>query len=414
MNLAENRSERSHAHGRRHHPPSSQLGCDNGTSSVPDHRRPPAGIGITYLPTIWQTSHFWKGIDAMASQPADSGGLRGHGRRLYCRDCGAALPSIGSFCPSCGTVIPPPAQSQSSSDPPPPLSPTPPPHDLGSSKPAVGREPLQFLSPARLSAVFKKLYEGGGAKGNPLSPRTVEFARAVLRRAMQDAVMDRLIDANPVVGTKRPRVGKPGHATWTGGQLQAYLSHVGETRWSPLWNLGAATGMRRGELMALRWEDVDLDAGMVHVEHSVTYQGRKRTTATPKNHERRDVAIDPHTVTALRAWRTRQAGERLAWGEAYRDVEGLLFTWEHGTPVHPDYASKTFIKSQKGSELPRLTLHELRHSHATILLRAGVPVHVVAKRLGHKDPSLTLNVYAHAIPDDDGGALDVYSRSVFG
>jgi len=74
----------------------------------------------------------------------------------------------------------------------------------------------------------------------------------------------------------------------------------------------------------------------------------------------------------------------------------------------------TFIKSQKGSEVPRLTLHELRHSHATILLREGVPVHVVAKRLGHKDPSLTLNVYAHAIPDDDGGALDVYSRSVFG
>lgn len=281
-------------------------------------------------------------------------------------------------------------------------------------KPAVGREPLQFLSPARLSAVFKKLYEGGGAKGNPLSPRTVEFARAVLRRAMQDAVMDRLIDANPVVGTKRPRVAKPGHATWTGRQLQAYLSHVSETRWSPLWTLGAATGMRRGELMALRWEDMDLDAGLVHVEHSVTYQGRKRTTATPKNHERRDVAIDPHTVTALRSWRTRQAGERLAWGEAHRDVEGLLFTWEDGTPVHPDYASKTFIKSQQGSELPRLTLHELRHSHATILLRAGVPVHVVAKRLGHKDPSVTLNVYAHAIPDDDGGALDVYSRSVFG
>jgi len=282
-------------------------------------------------------------------------------------------------------------------------------------KPTVGREPLQSLSPSRLSIIFKQLYERGGRDGRPLSPRTVEFARAVLRRAMQDALLDRLIEVNPVIGTKRPRVGKPGHATWTGGQLQAYLSHVGETtRWSPLWTLGAATGMRRGELMALRWEDVDLDACMVHVEHSVTYQGRKRTTATPKNHDRRDVAIDPRTVTALRAWRTRQAGERLAWGMAYRDVEGLLFTWEDGTPVHPDYASKTFIKSQKGSEVPRLTLHELRHSHATILLRAGVPVHVVAKRLGHKDPAVTLNVYAHAIPDDDGGALDVYSRSVFG
>jgi len=213
-------------------------------------------------------------------------------------------------------------------------------------KPAVGREPLQFLSPARLSAVFKKLYEGGGAKGNPLSPRTVEFARAVLRRAMQDAVMDRLIDANPVVGTKRPRVGKPGPRNMdrraTTDLLEPRRRDALVTTVDPRRRNRDASRRTDG----LRWDDVDLDAGMVHVEHSVTYQGRKRTTATPKNHERRDVAIDPHTVTALRSWRTRQAGERLAWGEAYRDVEGLLFTWEDGTPVHPDYASKTFIKSQ--------------------------------------------------------------------
>jgi integrase len=101
-----------------------------------------------------------------------------------------------------------------------------------------------------------------------------------------------------------------------------------------------------------------------------------------------------------------------------------VFTWENGSPVQPDFVTKVWAKVQRAagerlsaaelSPLPRLTVHELRHSHATILLRAGVPVHIVAKRLGHKDPSVTLNVYADVIPDDDTSAVDVFSRAVWG
>lgn len=89
-----------------------------------------------------------------------------------------------------------------------------------------------------------------------------------------------------------------------------------------------------------------------------------------------------------------------------------MFVWENGSPLLPDYVSKEFFKAQAGMDLPRLKLHELRHTHATILLRNNVPVHVVAKRLGHKDPSITLNVYADAIPDDDGRAVDVFTKVV--
>ena len=282
--------------------------------------------------------------------------------------------------------------------------------------PAIGHERLQSLSPSRLSVVFKDLYEGGGKDGKALSPRTVEFARAVLRRAMQDAVMDRIIEVNPVVGTKRPRVVKPKHTTWTGAQLLDFLGTLSaEDRWAPLWTLAAATGMRRGELMALRWSEVDLEAGVVAVERSVTQVHQERIYVTPKNHERRDVNIDLRTITALKACRKAQMGERLAWGEAYRGTEGLVFTWEDGRPVLPDYVTKTFgALTDKTQDVPRLKLHELRHTHATILLREGVPVHIVAKRLGHKDPSVTLNVYADAIPDDDGRAVDVFTRAVWG
>lgn len=282
-------------------------------------------------------------------------------------------------------------------------------------KPAIGHERIQALSPSRLSVVFRELHEHGGKDGKPLSPRSVEFARAVLRRAMSDAVVDRIIEVNPVTGSKTPkRDGKPVHTTWTGAQLQTFLDKVAGTRWFPLWQLAAATGMRRGELMALDWDHVDLEAGIVSIEWSTAQLGQERVRTTPKNHERRKVQIDARTVTALKAWRKKQAEERLAWGAAYKDTDGLVFTWEDGRPVLPDYVSKTFLKVQAGLELPRLVLHGLRHTHATILLRDGVPVHIVSKRLGHKDPSVTLNVYADVIPDDDTSAVDVFSKAVWG
>ena len=109
-----------------------------------------------------------------------------------------------------------------------------------------------------------------------------------------------------------------------------------------------------------------------------------------------------------------QMAERLKWGAAYEGAEDLVFTWDNGRPVLPDFATRTFGTLTTGLEVPRLKLQELRHTHATLLLRDGVPVHVVAKRLGHKDPSVTLNVYADAIPDDDGRAVDTFSKAVWG
>lgn len=281
-------------------------------------------------------------------------------------------------------------------------------------KPRLGRERLQALSPARLSVVFREMYEGGGKDGRPLSPRTVEFARSVLRRAMRDAVLERAIPVNPVTGTKRPRVVKPQHSTWTGAQLHAYLDGTASRPLAALYALAAATGMRRGELLALRWSDVDLDTKVVRVERSVTQLGGPRQYTTPKNHERRTVSIDDRTAGVLKALRVDQARARLAWGAGWAGGEGLVFGWENGAPIAPDHVTKDFVRSQAGLDLPRLKLHELRHTHATLLLRAGVPVHIVAKRLGHKDPSVTLNVYADVIPDDDGQAVNVFTREVFG
>ena len=281
-------------------------------------------------------------------------------------------------------------------------------------KPHIGHERLQALSPARLSIVFRTLAESGGINGAPLSARSVAYARSILRKALNDAVVERLIEVNPVQGSKAPREsGKPKHVTWTGEQQRAFLE-APQTRWAIVWTVALASGLRRGELCALRWQDVDLEAGVLAVTRSTTQVKWDRVTTDTKNHENRSVALDPRTLRDLRAWRKSQASERLEWGQAYEDADGLLFTWENGAPVMPDYLTKQFIKDQAGQGLPRMTLHGTRHTHATTLLREGVPVHIVAKRLGHKDPSVTLNVYADAIPADDDRAVDVFSRAVWG
>lgn len=283
-------------------------------------------------------------------------------------------------------------------------------------KPTIGHERIQGLSPSRLSAVFRKLGESGGKDGAPLSPQSVAYARSILRKALNDAVIERLIEVNPVIGSKAPRTqGKPVHTTWTGEQQRTFIEQLEGKRWGIVWVVALATGMRRGELCALRWQDVDLDAALIQVTRSTTQIETERVTSDTKNHENRTVSLDAHTVTLLKAWRKAQAAERLKAGSAHKDTEGLLFTWEDGSPVLPDYLTKQFIKDHAGvGKLPRMTLHGTRHTHATTLLRAGVPVHIVAKRLGHKDPSVTLNVYADAIPDDDDRAVDEYRRAVWG
>lgn len=136
---------------------------------------------------------------------------------------------------------------------------------------------------------------------------------------MNDAVVDRLIEVNPVIGSKSPKKdGKPQHVTWTGEQAQTFLQVTAGTRVAPLWQLALATGMRRGELMALTWECVDLDGGVVSIEQSTAQLGSRLVPTTPKNHLRRRVQLDARTVAALRAWRKVQAEERLAWGSGAR------------------------------------------------------------------------------------------------
>ena len=144
--------------------------------------------------------------------------------------------------------------------------------------------------------------------------------------------------------------------TWTGGSGSGVSRGRADSRLAPLWQLALATGMRRGELMALTWQHVDLDAGIVSVERSTAQLGNELVTTSPKNHERRKCswtrARSPHCGHGRR----QQAQERLAWGSAYEDSEGIVFTQENGARLGPNAVSKAFLRAQAGLGLPRVTI----------------------------------------------------------
>ncbi len=269
----------------------------------------------------------------------------------------------------------------------------------------VGRRRLQQLGPADLNALYAMLLAGDQGH-RALSPRSVAYVATILHRALRDAVRWQAIVRNPSDAADPPRpTAKPEMKIWTAQELSTFLSGVADDRLAGAWWLLATTGMRRGEVLGLRWRDVDLDAGRLAISRTLITTDVQRkgepgmAWGTPKTGKgRRQVALDPATVTALRAHRTGQLQERLATGEAYRDGD-LVCCLEDGHPVHPKTFSYYFGRHVRHLGLPRIRLHDLRHTHATLALRAGVHPRVVQERLGHANVSVTLDTYSHVDMD---------------
>jgi integrase len=201
--------------------------------------------------------------------------------------------------------------------------------------------------------------------------------------------------------------------TWTAEELRRFLEHVNSERLAALWTLAASTGMRRGEILGLRWVDVDLDRARVAVRQTLV-AGRQVATSEPKTSRgRRSIALDPRTVAELRAWRAAQLEERLAWGPGYRDT-GLVFTREDGSPLHPEWLSDAFAWRIKQAGLPPIRVHDLRHTHASLGLAAGVPIKVISERLGHSSSNFTADAYQHVTPALEEQAAATVARLAFG
>jgi integrase len=185
---------------------------------------------------------------------------------------------------------------------------------------------------------------------------------------------------------------------WGADELVAFLRHADDDRLNALWQLFATTGMRRAEALGVRWGDVDLDAGRISIRQTLAYVGTRATFSEPKTESsRRLVTLAPVTVETLRAHRARQAQERLAIGPGYAPLD-LVFAHVDGTPLNPATVSRAFDGLVKAAGLPKITLHGLRHTFATLALLDGIPSKIVAEVLGHSSTTVTEDLYQHVTP----------------
>jgi integrase/predicted RNA-binding Zn-ribbon protein involved in translation (DUF1610 family) len=274
--------------------------------------------------------------------------------------------------------------------------------------PALGGLPLNRLSAQAINAFYAQLLLDGRVNGRGgLSPATVRRVHATLHRAMRDAVRWQRLSANPVDAADPPR-GRSKQRdlpAWNAEQLAGFLAHVSDDRLFALWRLLSMTGCRRGEALGLAWDDLDLETATITIRRALVPLGDKVIVSDPKTARgRRRIALDPLTLEALKAHAALQADERAAcdaWSET-----GYIFTTEDGEPLDPHRTSKDFEKHLRAAALPRIPLHGLRHTYATLALSSGVNPRIVSGRLGHSTVALTLDIYSHVLPQQDQEAAD--------
>jgi integrase len=266
--------------------------------------------------------------------------------------------------------------------------------------PALGQVPLTGLRPQQLQGWYTELLEGGRTDGaGGLSRRTVLRYHQVLHAALRQAVRWQLLVRNPADAVEPPRPPRRELQVPDAAEVRALLAAADGTPYGPLVRLAILTGMRRGELLGLRWGDVDLDAAVLHVQQSAQrITGQGMIFRQPKTRlSRRAIALSPVAVALLRQHRRRQAETRLLAGSAYED-HGLVFTSGLGSPVEPGNLLRGWTKIIAVAGTPHVRFHDLRHAHATLLLRQGVHPKIVSERLGHASIAITLDTYSHVVP----------------
>ena len=282
--------------------------------------------------------------------------------------------------------------------------------------PRIGDVPLQTLSPPQLNAFYADLLLGGrrSPAGAPLAPKTVRHVHTMLHKALNDAVRWGRVSKNAADLAEPPRPATPEMKVWDTEQLRMFLDAVRDDRLFAAWMLMVTTGMRRGEVLGLRWSDVNLDAARASVVRTLTVVGNDVLVSEPKTAKgRRSVALDPVTVAALRDHRRAQRQKRLAFGAGWND-EHLVFTLEDGTRIHPTRFSAWFSQHARRAGLPVIRLHDIRHSYATAALSAGIPAKVVSERLGHANVSITLDTYSHVLPSLQENAAAAVAALILG
>lgn len=276
--------------------------------------------------------------------------------------------------------------------------------------PALGKIRMAKLTPQQLQAFYSKKLEGD------ISPTTVRHLHATLHRAFEQAVRWGVVARNVANLVDPPRRRHKEMVALTPDQARALLEAAAEDRLEALYVLAVTTGMREGELLGLRWKDVDLDAATLQVRATMqrTKVGGLAISQPKTAASRRQIALTGMAVAALRRRKIRQAEEKLKTGPAWEDND-LVFPNTLGKPMEAtNLLHRSFAPLLEKTALPKIRFHDLRHTAATVLLRKRVPAKVVSEMLGHSNIGITLQVYSHVLPDMQREATAAMEAALMG
>jgi integrase len=265
--------------------------------------------------------------------------------------------------------------------------------------PHLGATPLQKLKPEAVTMWHVTLLESG------LSARTVGHAHRLLRLILARAVKNNTLTRNVATIHSPPKVEEREVPILPVEQIPAILEALEGHMLHPIVSLALATGMRRGELLALQWGDVDLGAGTLSVKQSLEETKAGLRVKPPKTKKgRRKISLPPDTVAMLRAHKVKQMETRLVLGMGKPDETTLVLSDIEGRLISPHSVSRAWRMACKTRKLPRVPFHALRHTHVSVLIGKGVDILTISRRLGHSKASVTLDVYGHLIDGADEAA----------
>lgn len=267
-------------------------------------------------------------------------------------------------------------------------------------KPCLGKVPIAKLNADLLQSFYKEKLEKGRVDGKGgLSTRMVRYFYTIIREALQEAVIGGLLARNVADATTPPIIKNKKVRPLEEEELLAFFETAREDRLFAAYFLAATTGLRCGELLGLCWDSVDLEHCTITIQRQllVLKSGLVLAETTKSKSSRRSIVLTDDAIRELKAYRKRQAQEKLLLGEAYQD-NGLVFCKDNGAPLDPREFTKHFQRLLEKAGLPKVRLHDLRHTHASLLLARGVHPKVVQERLGHSSIAITLDLYSHLTP----------------
>jgi integrase len=266
-------------------------------------------------------------------------------------------------------------------------------------RPYLGNKRMQAIRAEDLNRLYGQLHER-------LAARTVRHIHRLLHRVFGHATKWGNIKRNVVALVDAPKVAPTEAAVLQAAEIPQMFAALRGRIFFPLAVVALGTGMRRGELLALRWSDADLDVGRIQVERSLEQTDKHglRIKAPKSARGRRSISLSPAVVAELRAHWKAQQEQRLALGLGKSPADALVFAKYDGAPLVPNQFTHAFAKALKAAGLPHVTLHTLRHTHASQLITSGMDILTVSRRLGHSSAAITLTVYGHLLSPEDRAA----------